>query len=673
MFLSAGFFSVQALVNFSSVASSAFNAVSVSSLEVDKPSFELTMQEVESKFMEGVSKHKRSNSEPVKRKLEKDEVNKTLQAPYRLKMEMGRYFETMEMHPTSSDVQSYLSQEILDLRKQLQNQFSVRHALENALSYRPLSPDATTENSLPKSTTGLIKEIAVLEQQVVHLERHLLSLYRKTFDQQISSESNVAERLNSSPLITRKGVSAEVPGQDVTQENDNTVTSSNDLLSPRHSTGNLLKECNDILDQQKLLDSSIHRCYSSLSQHSTCSIRTSPRTKSRAKAVDSYHSLPFSMLEQSQSATTSVYPMEHYETYFSDHVPETPNSISEEMIKCISAIYCELADPPVIDHDDSCSPITSSSTYDFSSHSQGTEEMSRPYSRMLKVEWICRDTDKLEDVELTLKKFRSLIHRLEGVDLRKMKHEEKLAFWINVHNTLVMHAFLIYGIPQNNLKRVSMPLKAAYSVGGHTISVDMIQRSILGCRLPRPGQWLRLLFSMKTKFKVGDARKVYAIEHPEPLLHFALCSGSHSDPAVRMYTSKGVFEELETAKEEYIQSNFLVHKEQKILLPKIVESFAKDSGLCSADLHEEFRMIMNMTLRFLKRCPLSQQNDDQMRSRLLSLRWPDTKGLGLRRTLGKQGGWKLMMYCVPVSLSLFDQRSCLSVVLMTLRSLVVVF
>lgn len=173
-----------------------------------------------------------------------------------------------------------------------------------------------------------------------------------------------------------------------------------------------------------------------------------------------------------------------------------------------------------------------------------------------------------------------------------MKHEEKLAFWINVHNALVMHAFLVYGIPQNNLKRVSLLLKAAYNVGGHAISVDMMQRSILGCRLPRPGQWLRLLFSMKTKFKVGDARKAYAIEHPEPLLHFALCSGSHSDPAVRVYTSKRVFEELETAKHEYIQSTFLVHKEQKILLPKIVESFAKDTGLCSADLMEMIEHFM---------------------------------------------------------------------------------
>ena len=48
-------------------------------------------------------------------------------------------------------------------------------------------------------------------------------------------------------------------------------------------------------------------------------------------------------------------------------------------------------------------------------------------------------------------------------------------------------------------------------------------------------QWLWLLFSSKTKFKVGDARKAYAIEHPEPLLHFALCSGSYSDPAVGPY------------------------------------------------------------------------------------------------------------------------------------------
>lgn len=35
--------------------------------------------------------------------------------------------------------------------------------------------------------------------------------------------------------------------------------------------------------------------------------------------------------------------------------------------------------------------------------------------------------------------FRSLISRLGKVDPWKLNHEEKLAFWINVHNALVMH------------------------------------------------------------------------------------------------------------------------------------------------------------------------------------------------------------------------------------------
>lgn len=41
-----------------------------------------------------------------------------------------------------------------------------------------------------------------------------------------------------------------------------------------------------------------------------------------------------------------------------------------------------------------------------------------------------------------------------------------------------------------------------------------------------------MLLSSKTKFKTGDERQAYGLERPEPLLYFALSSGSHSDPAV---------------------------------------------------------------------------------------------------------------------------------------------
>jgi len=39
--------------------------------------------------------------------------------------------------------------------------------------------------------------------------------------------------------------------------------------------------------------------------------------------------------------------------------------------------------------------------------------------------------------------FRSLISRLEQVDAGRLKHEEKLAFWINIHNALVMHVIIL--------------------------------------------------------------------------------------------------------------------------------------------------------------------------------------------------------------------------------------
>lgn len=44
-------------------------------------------------------------------------------------------------------------------------------------------------------------------------------------------------------------------------------------------------------------------------------------------------------------------------------------------------------------------------------------------------------------------------------------------------------------------------------------------------------QWLQTLLSPK-KFKTATIRHAYAIEYPEPLVHFALCSGAYSDPAV---------------------------------------------------------------------------------------------------------------------------------------------
>lgn len=51
-----------------------------------------------------------------------------------------------------------------------------------------------------------------------------------------------------------------------------------------------------------------------------------------------------------------------------------------------------------------------------------------------------------------------------------------------------------------------------------------------------------------------------------------------------MYTPKRVFQELEAAKQEYIQASIGIRNEEKILLPRILENFARDSCLSTEGL-----------------------------------------------------------------------------------------
>nr|GEY45559.1 ternary complex factor MIP1, leucine-zipper [Tanacetum cinerariifolium] len=417
-----------------------------------------------------------------------------------------------------------LNKEILKLQNELKDQFVIRRELEKATVDPPLLHEPVNEDSLPKPAKDLIKEISVLEFEVKHLETYLLSLYRKAFQEYVNCP---------------------VP-------------------------------------QEPVEDSYVQRSHSSLS------LRTNPLEKSFHEALDSCHSLPLAMLERATDDLSSISRAENRDICVS------ANQLSEEMVKCLSTIYCQIADPPLLNHGFLSSPSDSSPRDEFVMWSpqcdgeatwahddfEPSMESSESCLNVVEVQGICRLDQRSSSVEHKDRKFRSLVSQLEQVDPRTLKPEEKLTFWINVHNALVMHAFLVYGTPSGTLKRISLILKASYNIGGLNISVSDIQRTILGCRLPRPGQWFQSLLFPKPRSKSSDARKDYAIDHEQPLLYFALCCGNHSDPMVRIYTPKSIFQELEVAKEEYIHTNIKIPKGQKLLLPKLVELYAKDSSLC---------------------------------------------------------------------------------------------
>lgn len=129
--------------------------------------------------------------------------------------------------------------------------------------------------------------------EVGHLEQYLLSLYRKAFDQQISSLSPSAqdERIRS-PLTTPRRRRLEFSRSDVTLERANLLGQDSQFVAnPRKETTGV--------GEEKLVETSVHRCHSSLSQCSAMSNKTSIPAEPLGKALRACHSQPLSIMEVS--------------------------------------------------------------------------------------------------------------------------------------------------------------------------------------------------------------------------------------------------------------------------------------------------------------------------------------------------------------------------------------
>ncbi|KAF3619825.1 hypothetical protein FXO38_32725 [Capsicum annuum] len=412
-----------------------------------------------------------------------------------------------------------------------------------------------------QSSMELMKEISSLEIEIMHLERYLLSLYRTAFQQ------NIPALLENQKIHSQGKISS--PTQCTTDQSYSDVEQ--DML-----------KCG--ADQYDRISTSCALAGSS--DH----IQTAKKSLSiREKLTDSGHRSLADHLTASRM----------------DDVLSYPDRLSEEIVRCISCIYCKFANPEILAQKgssvSSTSSLSSSSTFSprnlsgswSSHHNESTEQYefevykdddNRPNSTMIEILKICLDDDSFNYATTMLHKFRSLVKSLEKIDPRNMKREEKLTFWINIHNALVMHAYLAYGT-QNSVRSSSI-LKAAYNVGGHCVNAYVIQSSILGIRPHYSAPWLQTLFSPGKKLATANSRHTYAIEYPEPLVHFALSLGASSDPAIQVYTAKNVFQDLKVAKEEFIRSTVCINKDKRIYLPKIICYFAKDMSLSTDGLLE---------------------------------------------------------------------------------------
>eukprot|EP00249_Psilotum_nudum_P005167 c18631_g1_i1 orf=235-1833(-) len=466
-----------------------------------------------------------------------------------------------------------------DLHVKLQNERAMRDLLEQALGQASSVLFPVQSNFASQNARQLIKEIALLELEVANLEQHLLLLYQRAFKQHLDGFKvhDVCQCLKS-----HVGKPQPQPALKVSHKQ---------AVPANHLCQNESSACNHF------------------NASSVCSL-----TESQINRSTGFCGTPEKGLLQF-SYSHPFMDMPHHNLIDSINLPsgeqifKTPNKLSEELVHCMAAIYCKLAEPPLLPLRGSISPTSSSAgtfspvdlssdgwsprcqtdiSYDMPSGDSSQVRYTADnaaYRSMVEVPWICVDNDRLTYAARMLCNFRLLVQQLEKVDPGQMQHEEKLAFWINVYNALMMHAYLAYGIPRNNLKRVSLLQKAAYKIGVHSINAHTIEQSILGCHTHRPAQWLQTLLLPGTKFK-GDDRQAYALDIPEPLVCFALCCGGQSDPVVRVYTAKNVYQELDLAKREYLRMSISIQNDSKVLLPRILESFGRESSIGTLGLLE---------------------------------------------------------------------------------------
>ncbi|KAJ4898122.1 hypothetical protein Rs2_24916 [Raphanus sativus] len=482
---------------------------------------------------------------------------------------------------TSGESFSYryqLEEDVKRLQLQLQEEVELHTFLESLMEKDPWELSSSC-SVVPHPAQELLSSIATLETAVTKLEQEMMSL-----NFQLSQERN--ERRLAEYHLTHSA-------------------------SPPNSSSSSLR----------YLDSELHqsaedspRQDQTVQKQESSSESSSQAESTVEKSLDSSNDFLEKKLMRKTNARKL--PRGMPPKFMWDH----PNLLSEEMVRCMKNIFMSLADPTATSkassNESQLSPVSVSPRGHLSSSSSwwpstersmisswvqspqidiqkntdvlATGQVFDPYrvrgklswaeignySLASEVSWMSVGKKQLEYASGALRKFRTLVEQLARVNPIHLSCNEKLAFWINLYNALIMHAYLAYGVPKSDLKLFSLMQKAAYTVGGHSYTAAAMEYVILKMKPPTHRPQIALLLAIH-KLKVSEEQRKASIDTHEPLLAFALSCGMYSSPAVRIYTAKGVKEELLEAQREFIQASVGLSSKGKLLVPKMVHCYAK--------------------------------------------------------------------------------------------------
>ena len=137
---------------------------------------------------------------------------------------------------------------------------------------------------------------------------------------------------------------------------------------------------------------------------------------------------------------------------------------------------------------------------------------------------------------------------LQRLDLDHLSFNEKMSFFINAYNALVIHAFVVIGPPSTAAHRLHFYNHTCLCIGGDVYSLAHIRHGILRANR-KPCNAFRPLLD-----RVGHAAKLRHAQDMlfDPRVHFALVDGSVSCPALRVYSASSLDAHLSAAARHFV-------------------------------------------------------------------------------------------------------------------------
>ncbi len=186
------------------------------------------------------------------------------------------------------------------------------------------------------------------------------------------------------------------------------------------------------------------------------------------------------------------------------------------------------------------------------------------------------DYRRLRDTPAYADYWATLTPQLQAYDPASLATRgERLAFWINLYNALVIDAVITYEVRASVASQwagLAFFRTAAYAVGGRRCSLEDIEHGILRANRGNP-------FLPGPQFAPSDPRLAWVVDPPDPRIHFALNCASRSCPPIGVYSAERIDDQLELATRSFVDADVAIDLERgEIQLSRIFSWYGDDFG-----------------------------------------------------------------------------------------------